>query len=325
MSLHSDPSYEAVLQTNDDATVSRQSAVQLGYLQDPFVHFFVKRPTRRMPIINRGSYLRSMALDRMVKKFLAMPLPDKQIVSLGAGFDTRYFMIKSGQMALGPGHGFRHYFEVDLPENALKKARILKQRKELQTLLGEGVTLAAGGAELSSNDYHLIGTDLRDWPRTVQRLQHYGLDVTAPTLFLSECVFIYLPPEITTGILQWITTSMTHVAFALYEQILPNDSFGRMMIRNLLARHIDLKGIQAYPQLEDQEQRFLKLGWTGAKAVDMNAVHDQWLDENDKQRINRLEILDELEEWKLISSHYCVAYAYKSVEEGFAALSVQEL
>lgn len=43
--------------------------------------------------------MRSRALDTLVRQFLSLPDPPaasikKQIVSLGAGFDTRYFMIK---------------------------------------------------------------------------------------------------------------------------------------------------------------------------------------------------------------------------------------
>lgn len=41
--------------TDTDAAVSRLSAVDLGYLEDPFASLFVSGPgTRRMPIINRG-------------------------------------------------------------------------------------------------------------------------------------------------------------------------------------------------------------------------------------------------------------------------------
>ncbi|KAI8059468.1 S-adenosyl-L-methionine-dependent methyltransferase [Gongronella butleri] len=307
-----EPAYDAVLQTNDDATISRLSAVQLGYFNDPFVHLFVKRPTRRMPIINRGTYLRSRALDQLMDTFLAMPLCNKQIVSLGAGFDTRYFMHKDDT-------SIAHYFEVDLPENTMKKARTIKLRRELGSLFGD-VTIAAGGTELSSGNYHLVGGDLRAWPAVVERLVHYGFDPAAPTLFVSECVFIYITPAESSAILDWITQNMSDAAFMLYEQILPDDSFGRMMIRNLQARHIDLKGIHAFPQLKDQEQRFLARGWTAAKATDMNYIHDTWMDAADRQRIGRLEFLDELEEWKLIASHYCVAWAYKSAKPEFQTL-----
>lgn len=51
-------------QTDQDASVSRLSAVELGYLEDPFAELFVNegqqaqreggRTRRRFPIINRG-------------------------------------------------------------------------------------------------------------------------------------------------------------------------------------------------------------------------------------------------------------------------------
>ena len=58
-------SQDTVIQgTDTDAAVSRMSAVDLGYLEDPFAQFFAQQPphghghggvTRRLPIINRGT------------------------------------------------------------------------------------------------------------------------------------------------------------------------------------------------------------------------------------------------------------------------------
>lgn len=46
----------AIQGTDTDAAVSRLSAVDLGYLDDPFARYFVNGSgTRRLPIINRGS------------------------------------------------------------------------------------------------------------------------------------------------------------------------------------------------------------------------------------------------------------------------------
>ncbi|KAI4220526.1 MAG: hypothetical protein LQ349_008067, partial [Xanthoria aureola] len=43
-----------VQQTDQDASLSRLSAVQLGYLHDPFARYLVSSPSqRRFPIINR--------------------------------------------------------------------------------------------------------------------------------------------------------------------------------------------------------------------------------------------------------------------------------
>jgi tRNA wybutosine-synthesizing protein 4 len=77
---------------------------------------------------------------------------------------------------------------------------------------------------------------------------------------------------------------MKNVMFALYEQIHPNDAFGKMMIRNLKSRDIDLKGIHAFPDLTHQENRFKSLGWQSAKAVDINTIHDKHLDRKEISR-----------------------------------------
>lgn len=52
-------SHDATIQgTDTDAAVSRLSAVDLGYLDDPYARYFVQSvdgpPARRLPIINRG-------------------------------------------------------------------------------------------------------------------------------------------------------------------------------------------------------------------------------------------------------------------------------
>lgn len=64
------PSHEAVIQgTDTDAAVSRMSAVDLGYLDDPYARFFIHAPAvgaavRRLPIINRGKMARNTAMLR---------------------------------------------------------------------------------------------------------------------------------------------------------------------------------------------------------------------------------------------------------------------
>ncbi|KAI8053152.1 S-adenosyl-L-methionine-dependent methyltransferase [Gilbertella persicaria] len=310
--------------TNDDATVSRLSAASLNYIQDPFVQFFVKKPIRRSPIINRGTFIRCFALDSIVSQFLALPGPKKQIVALGAGFDTRYFNIKAGHLGETLFDRLERYYEVDFPEITMKKAMSIKRRKQLDTLV-DHTEIERGGMDFKSDHYCLLGGDLRDWQDVSKRLIKAGLNVELPTLFLSECVFIYLSPSDSSHILQWITDHMKNAMFALYEQIKPDDAFGKMMIRNLKSRDIDLKGIHAFPDLIHQEKRFKDLGWQSAKAVDINTIHDTCLNQSEITRIAKLEILDELEEWRLLSAHYCVAWAIHSVdyESEFSHIGLQ--
>jgi [phosphatase 2A protein]-leucine-carboxy methyltransferase len=53
VTLHSKD--RVIQQTDQDASVSRMSAVSLGYLEDPFAALFISdTQARRFPIINRG-------------------------------------------------------------------------------------------------------------------------------------------------------------------------------------------------------------------------------------------------------------------------------
>ena len=61
---------EQVQATNDDASTSKCSAVQLGYWKDPYISHFVKPSTRRLPEMNRGYFARVKAVESLTKQFL---------------------------------------------------------------------------------------------------------------------------------------------------------------------------------------------------------------------------------------------------------------
>jgi [phosphatase 2A protein]-leucine-carboxy methyltransferase len=97
-----------IRQTDCDASAARLSAVQKQYLSDPFVHFFVPRAQfqqPRPPLINIGTFVRSTAIDELVHQWFSLSQREGkpcQIVSLGAGSDTRFWRI-----AVGPSRCFR--------------------------------------------------------------------------------------------------------------------------------------------------------------------------------------------------------------------------
>jgi tRNA wybutosine-synthesizing protein 4 len=82
------------------------------------------------------------------------------------------------------------------------------------------------------------------------------------------------------------------------------------MVRNLEVRGCPLRGLDECPTLRAQESRFEATGWKSRPARDMNSVFDG-LPAAELARVRKLEIFDEVEEWQLISSHYCIATAYK--------------
>ena len=128
----------------------------------------------------------------------------------------------------------------------------------------------SGGCDVTGGGYRLRTADLRDVGAVAAALGSCGLVRDAPTLFLSECVLVYLEPEESCAIIAWAARSFSNAAFATYEQIRPHDAFGLVMARNLEERGFALRGLHAFPDLPAQLARYKELGWSGVSAADMN-------------------------------------------------------
>jgi hypothetical protein len=50
---------------------------------------------------------------------------------------------------------------------------------------------------------------------------------------------------------------------------------------------------------------------SGQDAIDINFAHDHWVGKEELGRIAKLELLDEMEEWCLLASHYCIAWGWR--------------
>ncbi|KAL6231324.1 leucine carboxyl methyltransferase 1 [Aspergillus navahoensis] len=327
---------QVVQGTDNDASVSRLSAVGLGYLEDPFARALTPmgQETRRLPIINRGTYVRTMAIDQLVAKFLDLTADSdptwkakkKQIISLGAGSDTRVFRLLSSRPALDIV-----YHELDFAVNNIAKIKAIRGTPLLHRVLGrpEEVTISDGGDELHSPAYHIHAVDLRTLAQggegdgsaardSGHRLQEF-VDAALPTLLLSECCLIYLSPNEAAGVVRYFTHTLfpasdesETLALILYEPIRPDDAFGRTMITNLATRGIQLQTLHQYTSLGAQRQRLREHGFNGGQAAaDVDFLWERWVAEEEKERVAGLEMLDEMEEWNLLAQHYCVAWGWR--------------
>jgi len=230
---------EIVKNTDNDALQSRISAIDAGYLLDPsnLTKAFVQRPVqRKAPVINRGTYIRTIAIDKLVQQFVdSKEISEaRQIVSLGAGSDSRYFRLQV--LAHYPS---LTYHEIDFPSVIKKKARKIAESAVLQSQIdAEYGEFNAETGHLISKNYCLHPFDLRDILEHSAQLTRF-IDLRLPTLFISECCLIYLEPEQAGDVLKWITSSFSdYVSIVIYEPIGGHDAFGKVMIQNLAVLHL---------------------------------------------------------------------------------------
>ncbi|RDA88765.1 hypothetical protein CP532_4131 [Ophiocordyceps camponoti-leonardi (nom. inval.)] len=322
-------SADAVIQDTDtDAAVSRLSAVQTGYLCDLYAESFVSGPApRRQPIINRGTYVRTRALDLIISSFLSHAPGRKQIVSLGAGTDTRPFRLLEGHDVI--------YHEMDFEPTCRRKYRTVSASPSLARSLQDVETAESGswsarwcrGGE-DGGEYHCHAVDLRRLDG-LDKAMGSTIRTDLPTLILSECCLCYLSHEEAKRVVAYFESRMDRLALAVYEPMPLRDSFGRMMLSNLQARRIQMPSAEHYCDARGQEARLRDAGFHDVGHATVEQIWDDWVAPGEKARLDALEGLDELEEWRLLAAHYVVAWGTRQMRlegldgRGMAALSLE--
>lgn len=298
-----------------------------------------------------GTYIRTRAIDQLVTLFLsALPSVKKQIISLGAGSDTRFFRLASQF----PASSFV-YHELDFPALTGPKISTITRSPLLIVLVPTPIALSP--TSLHSPSYHIHPIDLRTLdpsspshhgqPRPDPTTQLPHIESSVPTLIISECCLVYLAPHTADAVAAYLTHTLfppsTPLGMILYEPIRPHDAFGQVMVANLAARGIALQTLRQYGSLAAQRERMLKYGFGGGNAITTNQGKEQEEDEKipgaaaaaaavatggigvadvnhlwekgvpaeEKARVAGLEMVDELEEWELLAAHYCVVWAWR--------------
>ncbi|XP_053212703.1 leucine carboxyl methyltransferase 1-like [Panonychus citri] len=309
--------------TNDDCTNCKRAAIKLGYWQDPYIDLFSRGTPhieRKTPEINRGYFARVAAIKIIIEKFLASVKGQGkqcQIVNLGCGFDTLYWRLMDNNDGGDTDRNvdsslIKHFVDVDLYGITSRKIFHIRHRPKLLSSLGDDIQF--NPMELQSNVYKLIPVDLRDTNSlSTKLLTECHLDKELPTLFIAECVLIYMTVEHSNNLIAWISANFTQPAFINYEQINIFDRFGQIMVDNLRQRDVELLDLDSCKDLESQKSRFICNGWDNVEAWDMYHVYRFGIPPNELHRIENIEFLDEANLLEQLLTHYCLVVAKKNL------------
>lgn len=254
-----------------------------------------------------------MALDRLIDAFVfdgsGMA---KQIVSLGAGTDTRCLRLFSR-----PDLPALVYHEVDFPTISAKKLQTVQAHAALRSVLRNARPCEDGSSWSSADlpngcEYWCHGMDLRDLAKP-EAAALRGLRADVPTLLISECCLCYLETAAAKAVVGHFTARLPHLSIILYEPVRPDDPFGRQMVANLAARRIRMPGLEVYKEPADQDARLREAGFDNVRKLTVEDIWKTWVSAEEKERVDGLEGLDEVEEWNLLASHYIVAWAWRGV------------
>lgn len=258
-----------------------------------------------------------------------------QVVVLGAGKDTAYFRYLNGNImgmeeaATTPPsdrqegrHRQVRWYDVDHMSVIQEKASLIRRSNLLSNFCPElvetehgfrGGGCRTGGASASASSCHWVGHDLRDPP--AELLEKLDLDRSLPTLFLMECVSMYVPIDASRGLLRALASAADDVWLVCYEPILGDptcDPFGRVMEQNLVRAGV-ARPESCLIQTRTLPQQLEKLvrcgGFRRAVGCDMWAAYETVVTDAQRRRANQSEFLDEHEEWVLIMRHYCFVAA----------------
>eukprot|EP00980_Cylindrotheca_fusiformis_P003276 scaffold738_cov124-Cylindrotheca_fusiformis.AAC.15 len=340
----------AIMATAEDAIQAKHASVAAGYYNDRFIQPFYQSSARRrrqvQPIIKRGTHARVCCMDRAISAFCnsTRKFSRRQIVVVGAGKDTSYFRYLSGDI-MGMDEELTPapctWYEVDHTAVTQEKKQIIEDSELLSSccpLTSTSYGFFSVSKKDKNHEYHLVEHDLRDDPSLL--LEKLGLDYALPTLFLMECVLMYIPDTASRRLITALSKATERVWMVCYEPILGNDPFGKMMQQNLTQAGVATPEscLLRVRTLQAQLEKLIESNFSRAVGCDMWSAYQTVLTQAQRQQANKCEFLDEMEEWILIMQHYCfVAATTESIERdmltsvgdnsplGFATKSCQVL
>lgn len=279
-----------------------------------------------LPILNLGTWSRFYAVKSTLDKILDNfgendPNLKVNIISLGAGYDTMYFLLKQKFTNL-------KYIEVDYKQVTTKKIALIQKSNMLKSIItnsDQNMQVDEGddrnfrieaNSNFYSEDYCILDCDITDSDKFLEKLNQLpGFDKSALTIIIAECLLVYIKKETTYLILENLQKNFENIIVLEYDLIGANDSFGKEMILNLHDRGIKLFGYQDIPDSKAQRKRLEEIGLVQCEVISMLDYYDKQISPMEKNRTKHLELFDEFEEFNLLQSHSCFGYGARLEEK----------
>jgi [phosphatase 2A protein]-leucine-carboxy methyltransferase len=212
------------------------------------------------------------------------------------------------------------YHEIDFPQIAAKKRKTVQSVPALRNIVPVDLVSEVNWRNQTlRNDcsYFCHGLDLRDLTQNTFGAESLapileGIETDIPTLLISECCLCYLELEQAKAVISYFASRIANISVIIYEPVRPSDPFGQQMVSNLAARRIRMPTLEAYQEIRDQKTRLEEAGFSsGVEALTIQDIWRSWISTEDKETVDNLEGLDEVEEWNLLASHYVVAWGWR--------------
>lgn len=314
-----------VQQTDYDALSCRVSAINKGYLPSPCyqlekcrylgykeIHLEylngLRQVSRRIygkvtrtlqssyPVMNYGTYLRTVSIDMELNEILSKIGKEQrvQIIDLGSGSDLRMIPLLHNYPNL-------KFIDVDYAESTKVKSKVLWGTPSLRELLK--LQEPQVDQLVRSDIYELLSCDLNDLDETCAKLDKVT-DVNIPTIIITECVLCYMTQDTSQRLIDRLTNMYKFGYWISYDPIggaHENDRFGTIMQANLRdSRSLEMPTLMIFNSKEKYADRFAPL---------QTSIQNMWeifsrIPQDETKRLKSLQFLDELEELKVMQTHY---------------------
>ncbi|CAF3431723.1 unnamed protein product [Rotaria sp. Silwood1] len=303
-----------IIETNNDAYQCKLYAIERGYWTDPYLKILAGSTPyeRRTPEISLGYYVRVHGLRHLIEKFIKLTNNDCQIINLGCGFDTTIFYLLDNVNL-----HFKHFIDIDFDQITEIKSTKIHRIPSLRNKFPMDNKTLKIPCGFHSSLYTILPVDLRNLTQLDNQLNILSnnniINYNIPTLFISECVLIYMSNEHSLNLLKYLSEKFSQCCLFLnFEQINMNDRFGQIMFDNLKHRSCYLIGMDSCQTINSQYDRYMKANFMSAHCLTLNEYYKKYLNINEKQRIEKIDGgLDEKELLEQLFEHYCFSWAYK--------------